>query len=132
MKTERRIAAMEALAGIAGLLTIGFAVATGNVTVAMCAAAALVAVTAGPMLIAAAGEFVSEWREGNDRADEACRQSQMEAAVEQAQGKVPGIKERLAGLQACPAGIDGGAEGGTGRFRERVSAEPEPGWDRES
>jgi hypothetical protein len=130
MKTARRIAAAKALSVVAGLLTIGFALATGNLTVAMIGTGVMVAATAGPVLLAAAAMFVSEWREAHDWADEASRQHQMEAAVEQAQGKVVGIKERLAGLRACVAVIDGGAEGGTGRFRERLSAEPEPCRDR--
>jgi hypothetical protein len=126
MKTARRIAALEALTAIAGVVTVGLAVAAGNWPVAMIATAAMVAATAGPVLLAAAVALFSEWKEGNVEADEACRLRQMEAAIEQARGSPPGIKERMADLRAYYAGLDGG----NGRFRERLAAEPEPGRDR--
>lgn len=40
------------------------------------------------------------------------------------------IRERMAELGAYYAGLDGEVEGGAGRFRERLAAESEPGWDR--
>jgi hypothetical protein len=111
------------VSAIAGLVTVGLAVATGNWPVAMIATAAMVAATAGPVLLAGAVELFSEWKEGNVEADEACRLCQMEEAIEQARGSPLGIKERMADLRTFYAGLDGG----NGRFRERLAAEPEPG-----
>jgi hypothetical protein len=126
MKTARRIAALEAVTAISGLVTMALAVATGNWPVAMIATAVMVAATAGPVLLAGAVALFSEWKEGHVEADEACRLRQMEATIEQAGGRPPGIKESMADLRAYYAVLDGG----NGRFRERLAAEPEPGRDR--
>jgi hypothetical protein len=122
VKTARRIAALEAMTAVAGVVTLGIAVAAGNWPMALIATAAMVAATAGPVLLAGAVALFSEWKEGNVEADEACRLHQMEAAIEQAQGRPLGIKESMADLRAYYAGLDGG----NGRFRERLAAEPEP------
>jgi hypothetical protein len=126
MKTARRIAAAEAIAALGVLGTIVFGVATGNLAVALIATAAMVAATAGPVLLAAATAFVADWKEAGAQADEASRQHQMEAAIEQERDREQGVKESMAELRASYAGLDGGG----GRFRERVSAEDGPCRDR--
>jgi hypothetical protein len=122
MKTARRIAAMEAVTSIAGLATVILGVVTGNWPVVLIAAA----VAAGAGLLAA----VAELREAEARSDAACRQHQMELAIEQERGRELGIEERMASLQACYAPLESDLAPGSGRFRERVSAEPEPDRDR--
>jgi hypothetical protein len=122
MKTARRVAAAKALAVIAGLATVILGVATGNWPVVLIAAA----VTSGAGLLAA----VAELRETEARSDAACRRHQMELAIEQERGRELGIEERMASLQACYASLESELAPGSGRFRERVSAEPEPGRDR--
>ena len=122
MKTARRIAAAKAVAAIAGVATVVLGIATGNVWVVVAAAA----VVAGAGLLAA----VEDLREAEARNDAACRRHQMEAAIDQAQDQELGIRERMAALRAYYTGLDSGVEVGTGRFRERLSAENAPGWNR--
>jgi hypothetical protein len=121
MKTARRIAAAKAVAAIAGVATVVLGVATGNWPVVFAAAA----VAAGAGLLAAVADF----RETEARCESASRLHQMEAAIEQERDRELGIKQRMDELRSYYAASDG-VEGGSGRFRERVSAEGEPGWDR--
>jgi hypothetical protein len=121
MKTERRIAAAKALAVVAGVATVVLGVATGNWAVVVIAAAAMIS---GPGLLAA----VADLRAVEARC-EAARQNQASAGIEPGREVEPGIKERLASIKAYYARLESEPEGG-GRFRELVSAEDGPGWER--
>jgi hypothetical protein len=121
MKTAGRIATTKALVAVAGLVAIGFALATGNWPVVMLAAS----VTSGAGLLAA----VADLRAVEARCEATGRLHQMEAAIERERGRQVDIKEKMAELRSYYAGLDG-VEGDSGRFRERLSSEPEPGWDR--
>lgn len=118
MKTARRIAAMKALAAIAGVATVILGIATENLWVVVATAA----VVAGAGLLAAYADL----REAEARSDAACRQHQLEAAIEQERDRELGIEERLASLQACYAPLESELAPGSGRFRERLAAEAEP------
>jgi hypothetical protein len=121
MKTARRIAAAKAMAAIAGLATLVLAAATGSWPVFLGASAVALAVIEGPVLLAAAGAFVADWKESTAQAAEDRRLHQMEAAVEQERGRERGTEERMAELKAYYARIDSVPEKGDGRFQELVS-----------
>jgi hypothetical protein len=123
MKTARRIAAMKAMAVVAGLATVALGIATGNWPVVMVAGA----VAAGAGLLAA----LADLRETEARCEAVRRRSQASAGIEPGRDVEPDIQERLAGLKAYYARIESVPENGGGRFRERVSADEPPGWDRQ-
>jgi hypothetical protein len=123
MKTARRIAAMNVLAMVAGLVTVALGVATGNWPVVMIVGA----VAAGAGLLAA----LADLRETEARCEAARLRNQASAGIEPGRDVEPDIQERLAGLKAYYARVESVPENGGGRFRERVSADDPPGWDRQ-
>ena len=119
MKTARRIAAMEAVTAISGVVTAALAVATGNVPMMIAAGVIIFGAAALPVVAQAVSAVLEARRE--DQASSAS-----EAPGRDAQ---PGIKERLSAIKAYYAHLGVEQEAG-GRFRELVSTEPEAGCDR--
>jgi hypothetical protein len=130
MKTARRIAAAKAVAAIAGLATAVLAAATGNWPFLLGTVAVAVAVVEGPALFAAAAALVADWKGSIAQAAEDRRLHQMEAAVEQERGRELGIEERKSELQGPYGCLDEELATGSGRFRQRVSGDKPPIWDR--
>jgi hypothetical protein len=121
MKTAIRNATTKALIGVAGLITVVSAIATGNWAVVMITAA----VASGAGLLAA----VADLRAVEARSEAARMGNPTYEGVEPARDAQPDIRKQMAELKARYALIESEPESG-GRFRERLSAEHDPVWDR--
>jgi hypothetical protein len=121
MKTARRIAATKALIGVAGLIAVVSAIATGNWTVVVIAAA-----VSGVGLLAA----VADLRAVEARSEAARMRNQASAGIEPERDVRPEIQERLSELKGYYARLESEPEG-AGRFQELVAADDSPGWDRQ-
>jgi hypothetical protein len=120
MKTARRIAAMEAVTAISGVVTLALAVATGSVPGMIAAGALIFAAALLPVAVGVVNAVL-----------EARREDQASSASEAPGRDVqPDVRECLDEIKAFYARPGHEPESGGGRFRELVSAEDEPGWHR--
>jgi hypothetical protein len=132
MSIAERVAALSpgklslatAVAAIGGLAGAGIGFATGNVPLVI----ASYAVTFGAYLLPA----VADWCCATAAVEAARRQCQEQMAIDTPERCVetasPSREEALAKIRAYYAPLE--LQTGSGRFRERLSAEDEPGWDR--
>jgi hypothetical protein len=119
MKTARRIAALEALTAISGVVTLALAFATGNVPMMIAAGAFISGAALLPLAVGVVNAVL-----------ESRRQDEASSASESPGREVkPEIQECLAEIKAFYVRPVNEPEGG-GRFRELVSAEQEAGCDR--
>src|SRR5262245_7550844 len=114
MKTAMRNAATKALIGVAGLIAVGSAIATGNWPVVMIAAA----VISGAGLLAA---FADMWAV-EARSEAARIRNQTSAGIEPGRDVQPQVHQELAELEAYYARLRTASEIASGRFQELVSS----------